>query len=113
MHNVPYARYPGYQKTLTTVRKEYFWPGMKKNVANYIAKRMECQRVKVKHRHPAGLLQTLPIPEWKWEVVTIGFITKFPRSSSRHDSNMVVVDKLTKDAHFVLVKSTHQAANIE
>ena len=85
---------------------------MKKDVAEYIAKCMECQRVKVEHRHPAGLLQPLPIPEWKWEVVTINFITKFPWSSNRHDSIMVVVNKLTKAAHFVPVKSTHKATNI-
>ena len=109
MHNVPYAGHPGYQKTLTTVRKEYFWPGMKKDVVEYIAKCMECKRVKVKHKHPAGFLQPLPIPEWKWEVVTIDFITKFPQSSCRHDSIMVVVDKLTKATHFVPVKSTHKA----
>lgn len=78
MHNVPYAGHPGYQKTLTAVRREYFWLGMKKDVAEYIAKCMECQRVKVKHKHPAGLLQPLPIPKWKWEVVTIDFITKLP-----------------------------------
>ena len=65
MHNVPYAGHPSYQKTLTAVRKEYFWPGMKNDIANYIARCMECQRVKVEHRHPAGLLQPLPILEWK------------------------------------------------
>ena len=85
---------------------------MKKDVAKYIAKCMECQRVKVEHKHPAGLLQPLPIPEWKWEVVTIDFITKLPQSSGRHDSIMVVVDKLTKATHFVPVKSTHKAADI-
>ena len=85
---------------------------MKKEVVEYIAKCMECQRVKVEHKHPAGLLQPLPIPEWKWEVVTIDFITKLPRSSRQHDSFMVVVDKLTKVAHFVPVKSTHKAADI-
>ena len=112
MHNVPYAGHPGYQKTLTVVRKEYFWPGMKKDVVDYIAKCMECQRVKVEHKHRAGLLQPLPILEWKWEVVTIDFITKLPRSSSRHDSIMVVVDKLTKAVHFVPVKLTHKVADV-
>ena len=73
---------------------------------------MECQRVKVEHRHPAGLLQPLAIPEWKWEVVTIDFITTLPQTNRQHDSVMVVVDKLTKAAHFVPVKSTHKAANI-
>lgn len=112
MHNVPYAGHPGYQKTVKTVRKEYFWPGMKKYVAEHIAKCMECQRVKVEHRHPAGFLQPLSIPEWKWEVVTIKFITKLPRSSQQHESIMVVVNKLTKAAHFVPVKSTHKVIDI-
>jgi hypothetical protein len=54
----------------------------------------------------------LPIPEWKWEVVTIDFITKFPRTTRQHDSIMVVVDKLTKAAHFIPVKTTHKETNI-
>jgi hypothetical protein len=63
MHNVPYARHPGYQKTITTVRSQYFWPGMRKEVANYIARCIECQKVKTKHRNPTGLLQPFPIPK--------------------------------------------------
>ena len=59
-----------------------------------------------------GLLQPFPIPEKKWEVVTIDFITKLPRTTRQHDSIMVVVDKLTKGAHFVLVKTTHTTTNI-
>ena len=113
MHNVPYAGHPGYHKTLAAVRKEYFWLGMKKDIENYIARCMECQRVKVEHRHPTSLLQPLPIPEWKWEVVMIDFITALPRTNRQHDSIMVVVEKLTKATHFILVKSTHKAANIE
>jgi hypothetical protein len=68
--------------------------------------------VNTEHRHPVGLLQTVPIPEWKWEVGTIDFITKFPIITRQHDSIMVVVDKLTKDAHFIPVKMTHKEANI-
>jgi hypothetical protein len=60
--------------------------------------------VKVEHRHPTGFLQPLPIPEKKWEVITIDFITKFPKTTSQHDSIMVVVEKLTKDSHFVPIK---------
>ena len=65
MHDVPYAGHPGYQKTVIAVRKEYFWPDMKNDVASYISRCMKCQKVKVEHRHPVGLLQPLPIPEWK------------------------------------------------
>jgi hypothetical protein len=107
MHDVPYVGHPGYQKMITTVRSQFFWPGMKKDVVDYIARCMECQKVKVEHRHPVGLLQPLPIPEKKWEVITIDFITKLPRTTRQHDSIMVVVEKLTKAAHFVPVKTTH------
>jgi hypothetical protein len=112
MHNVPYAGHPGYQKTIAVVKSHYFWPGMKREIAEYIARCMECQKVKVEHRHPAGLLQPLPIPEWKWEVVTMDFITGLPRIAKMHDSIMVVVDKLTKVAHFIPLKTTHQAVDV-
>jgi hypothetical protein len=112
MHNVTYARYPGYQKTMAAVKSHYFWPGMKKYIVEYITRWMECQKVKVEHRHPAGLLQPLPIPEWKWEVVTMDFIMGFPRTGKKHDSIMVVVEKLTKVAHFIMLKTTHKAVGV-
>jgi prephenate dehydrogenase len=58
------------------------------------------------------MLQSLPTPKWKWEVVTMDFITKHPRKMKQHDSIMVVVDKLTKVAHFILVNITHKETNI-
>jgi hypothetical protein len=85
---------------------------MKREIEKYIARCMECQKVKAEHRHPAGLLQPLPIPEWKWEVVTMDFIMGFPRTCKLHDSIMVVVDKLTKAAHFIPLKTTHKATNV-
>jgi hypothetical protein len=112
MHNVPYAGHPGYQKIVATVKSHYFWPGMKKEIIEYITRCMECQKVKVEHKHPTRLLQPLPIPEWKWEVVTIDIITGLPRIGKHHDSIMVVVDKLTKAAHFIPLKTTHKAANV-
>jgi hypothetical protein len=113
MHNVPYVGHPGYQKTIATVKSQYYWSCMKKEVVDFIAKCLACQKVKAEHRHPTGLLQPLPIPEWKWEVVTMDFITKLPRTNKQHDSIMVVVDKLTKAAHFIPVKFTHKEANID
>jgi hypothetical protein len=112
MHNVPYGGHPGYQKTIAAIKSQYYWSGMKKEGAYFIVKYLECQKVKVEHRYPAGFLQPLPILEWKWEVVTMDFITKLPRTNKQHDSIMVVVDKLTKDGHFILVKLTHKEANI-
>jgi hypothetical protein len=112
MNNVPYVGHLGYQKTIVVVKRQYYWPRMKNEVVGFIAKCLECQKVKAKHRHPTGFLQPLPIPKWKWEVVTMDFITKLPRTNKQHDSIMVVVDKLTKDAHFIPVNLTHKEANI-
>ena len=112
MHNFPYVGHLGYQKTIKFFKSQYYWPGMKKEVVDFITKCLECQKVKVKHRHPTGMLQPLLILEWKWEVVTIEFITKLPSKVKKHDSIMVVVDKVTKVIHFVLVYLTHKEANI-
>jgi hypothetical protein len=94
------------------VKKQYYWPNMKNEVANFIARCLECQKVKAKHIHLEGLLQPFPIPKWKWEVVTLDFITKLSRTTKQHDSIIVVVDKLTKASHFIPVKSTHKETNI-
>jgi hypothetical protein len=112
MHNVPYVGHPGYQKIVSTVKSQYYWPDMKREIVEYIAKCLECQRVKDEKRHQTGLLHPLPIPEWKWEVVPMDFITGFPRTSKQHDAIMVVVDKLTKAAHFIPTKTTHKETNV-
>jgi hypothetical protein len=85
---------------------------MKKDFFYYIAKCMECEKVKVGHRHLVGLLQPLSILESKWEVVTIDFITKLLRTATQHDFIVVVIDKLTKASHFVPMKITQTTANI-
>jgi hypothetical protein len=81
MHNVTCAGHPGYQKTVAAVKSHYFLSGLKKEITEYIARCMECQKVKAEHRHPVGLLQPLPIPQWKLDVVTMDFITGLPRTS--------------------------------
>jgi hypothetical protein len=68
--------------------------------------------VKVEHRHPAGLLQPIQIPEWKWEVISMDFITGFPKTIKQHDVIMVVVDKLSKETHFIPIKSTFKSIDI-
>jgi hypothetical protein len=85
---------------------------MKKEVDNHLSRFLECQKLKTEHRHPTRLPQPLPIPEWKWEVVTIDFITNIAKTLKQHDSIMVVVDKLTNDAYFILVNTTHKEKEI-
>ena len=84
IHQAPCSGHPGYQKTIAIARRQYFWPGMKKDMAEYISRCMKCQQVKVEHRHPVGLLQPLPVPEWKWEVISMDFITGLPMTWRQH-----------------------------
>jgi hypothetical protein len=79
---------------------------MRKEVAGYVAKYSICQQVKVEHRKPAGLLQPLPIPEWKWEMITMDFVSGLPIGKRGNDAIWVIVDRLTKSALFLLVKMT-------
>ena len=97
LHKTPYSGHPGYQKTITMLRKDYFWLNMKNELAEYIAKCFKCQQVKTEHQHPSSLLQLLPIPSWKWEITSLDFITGLPRNQNHNDSIMVVIDKLSKD----------------
>ena len=112
IHQAPYSGHRGYQKTIATTKKQYFCLVREKDIAKYISKRMKCQQVKVEHQHPAGLLHPFPVTEWKWEVISMDFITRFPMTMRQHDSIMVVVDKLTKESHFIPVKSTHKTDDI-
>ena len=75
IHQAPYFGHPRYQKTIATARKQYCWPEMKKDIAEYISRCMKYQQVKVEHQHPEGLLHPFPVPEWKWEVISIYFFT--------------------------------------
>ena len=70
----------------------------------YVSKCLTCQQVKAKHQVPTGLLNPLPIPQWKWDNITMDFVLSFPLTQQKHDSIWVIVDKLTKSAHFILVK---------
>eukprot|EP00253_Pinus_taeda_P007149 PITA_07149 len=110
-HISHYTGHPRYQKMVMALKKEYYWTRMKKQVVEYLAWCLECQQIKVEHQHPAGLLQPLPIPEWKWETISMDFITGFPRTKKGNDSIMVVVDKLSKAAHFIPVQSTYKKLN--
>jgi hypothetical protein len=80
-HKRLYIGHPGYQKMITATRKQFYCLGLKKDIANYLAKCILCQQVKAEHQHPAGLLQPLPIPEWKWETISMDFITGLPTSA--------------------------------
>jgi hypothetical protein len=111
-HDSPYSIHPGNTKMYMNLKGRFWWSNMKRDVAEYIALCDICNRVKAEHQKPAGLLQPLPIPEWKWDNVGMDFITGLPRTKSGYDSIWVVVDRLTKVAHFIPVKTTYTSARL-
>ena len=82
---------------------------MKREIAKYVSECDTCQRVKASHLKVAGTLQPLPIPSWKWEDICMDFIIGLPNTSQRHDSIWVIVDRLTKSAHFIPLHTTYIA----
>ena len=78
---------------------------MKREIARFVAECDVCRRVKAEHQRPAGLLQPLPVPEWKWDSVGMDFVTGLPRTSKGKDAIWVVIDRLTKVEHFLPVKT--------
>ena len=103
-HNAPYAMHPGTTKMYNTMKSHYWWPGMKKDVAEFIAKCLTCQQIKVEHQAPAGKLHPLSIPEWKWEKITMDFVTGLPKTQKGNDAIWIIVDRLTKSAHFLPIR---------
>jgi len=97
---------------VTITKKQYFWPWIKRDIVDYIARCQKCHQVKAEHQHLVGLLQSFPILEWEWEEISMDFITGLPMRVKQHDSIMVVVDKLTKETFFILVNSTHKTYDI-
>ncbi|GJU28230.1 putative reverse transcriptase domain-containing protein [Tanacetum coccineum] len=85
----------------------YWWPNMKADMATYVSKCLTCAKVKVEHQKPSGLLQQPEIPVWKWERITIDFVSGFPRTPSGYDTIWVTVERLTKLAHFLPIKKTN------
>ena len=75
-------------------------------IVSFVSKCLTCQQVKVEHQRPAGLLQPLPVAEWKWDHVTMDFVTGFPKTHQGKDGVWVVVDRLTKSAHFLAIRTT-------
>ncbi|KAA0059580.1 pol protein [Cucumis melo var. makuwa] len=109
-HSSPFSMHPGSTKMYQDLKRVNWWRNMKREVAEFVSKCLVCQQVKAPRQKPAGLLQTLSVPEWKWENVSMDFITGLPRTLRGFTVIWVVVDRLTKSSHFVPGKSTYTAS---
>jgi hypothetical protein len=108
-HLSKFSMHLGSNKMYHDLRSLYWWTRMKREIDKYVSECDTCQRIKASHLHVAGTLQPLPIPSWKWQDICMDFIVGLPNTSQHHDSIWVIVDRLTKTAHFLPVHTTHKA----
>jgi hypothetical protein len=105
-HESRFATHPGSTKMYRDLKEYYWWPNMKREMAEFVSNYGICQQVKIEHQKPAGKLQSLSIPEWKWEDISMDFVMRLPRGKKGNDVISVVVDRLTKSALFLPMKMT-------
>ncbi|GJT68316.1 putative reverse transcriptase domain-containing protein, partial [Tanacetum coccineum] len=105
-HKSKYSIHPGSNKMYHDLKKLHWWPNMKAIIAEYVGKCLTCSRVKAECQKPSGLLVQPEIPMWKWERITMDFVSKLPKTSIGHDTIWVIVDRLTKSAHFIPTRAT-------
>ncbi|XP_050897828.1 uncharacterized protein LOC127104701 [Lathyrus oleraceus] len=86
------------------LRKLFWWPGKKKEIAEFVYSCLICQKSKIEHQKSSGLLQPLSIPEWKWDSISMDFVSGLPRTPSNCETIWVIVDRLTKSAHFIPIR---------
>jgi hypothetical protein len=111
-HGSAYSIHLGSTKMYHDLKSRYWWYGMKRAVAEYVALCDNCQRVKAERQRPIGLLQPLKIPQWKWEEISMDFIVGLPTTQSGYNSIWVIIDRFSKVAHFILVKTTYKGAKL-
>nr|GEV68289.1 retrotransposon protein, putative, Ty3-gypsy subclass [Tanacetum cinerariifolium] len=109
-HSSPFSVYPGSTKMYHDLKQDFWWSGMKRDVATFVSKCLICQQVKIEQQRASSLLQQLDIPVWKWNEISMDFVTGLPQTQRRHDAIWVVVDRLTKSAHFLPIRKDYSVS---
>ncbi|WVZ52565.1 hypothetical protein U9M48_003613, partial [Paspalum notatum var. saurae] len=108
-HTSMFTMHPGSNKMYQDLKQKFWWTCMKREIATYVSECDVCQRIKADHLKPVGMLQPLKVPAWKWENIHMDFIVGLPPTQKGYDSIWVVIDRFTKAAHFLPVKTTYRA----
>jgi hypothetical protein len=106
-HMCKFFIHPGSTKMYQDLKRNFWWSNMKVDIAKYVAECDTCHRMKASHLKSAGVLQPLSIPMWKWDDISMDFIVGLPLTARKKDSIWVIVDRLTKTAHFIAVHTTY------
>ncbi|WVZ89539.1 hypothetical protein U9M48_035923 [Paspalum notatum var. saurae] len=108
-HTSMFTLHPGSNKMYQDLKQKFWWTRMKREIAKYVSECDVCKRVKADHLKPGGMLQPLNIPAWKWEDIHMDFVVGLPRTQKGYDSIWVIIDRFTKSAHFLPVKTVYRA----
>nr|GEZ06692.1 DNA/RNA polymerase superfamily protein [Tanacetum cinerariifolium] len=111
-HSSPFSVHSGSTKMYHDLKQHFWWSGMKRDVATFVSRCLICQQVKIEHQRASGLLQPLDISIWKWDEISMDFVTELPRTQRRHDAIWVVVDRLTKSAHFHPIRKDYSVSKL-
>ncbi|MCO5555871.1 hypothetical protein L7F22_009416 [Adiantum nelumboides] len=111
-HDSPCAGHPGQDKTVQLVRKTFWWPHLHRDVHKYVRQCFQCQAIKAERIKTPGLLHPLQIPESNWQSISMDFIVGLPTTQRQKDTILVVVDRLSKMAHFISTKETVEAPQV-
>nr|GEW51454.1 transposon Ty3-I Gag-Pol polyprotein [Tanacetum cinerariifolium] len=111
-HSSLFSIHPGSTKMYRDLKQNFWWNGMKQDVARFVAKCLTCQQVKIEHQCASGLLQPLDIPPLKWDQISMDFVTGFPRTFKKNDAIWVVVDRLTKSAHLLPIQQGYSVSKL-
>lgn len=111
-HKGAFTIHPGPSNMYQDLKKDYWWSGTKKDIVEYVPEYIVCQQVRIGHQKLGGLLRPLEIPVWKWDSILMDFAVGLPRTQGGYDSIWVIVDRLSKSAYFLAVKTTYKASHL-
>nr|GEZ86243.1 reverse transcriptase domain-containing protein [Tanacetum cinerariifolium] len=107
-HKLKYSVHPGSEKMYQDLKQLYWWSNMKADIATYVSKCLTCLRVKSEHQKPSGLLVQPEIPQWKWDNITMDFVTKLPKKSNGYDTIWEKTEKIIQIKKRLQAVSDHQ-----
>jgi hypothetical protein len=107
-HTSRYSIHPGSTKMYHALRQQFWWTRMKHEIARYVSECDTCQKVKVEYMKPRGLIQPLSIPDWKWDDISVDFIVGLLLTTRKFDLIWVIMDRLTKSAHFIPIHTNYR-----
>nr|GEV18469.1 retrotransposable element Tf2 [Tanacetum cinerariifolium] len=111
-HSSPFFVHPGSTKMYHDLKQHFWFSGMKRDVATFVSRCLICQQVKIEYQWASDLLQPLDIPVWKWNKISMDFVTGLPQTQRRHDAIWVVVNRLTKSAHFLPIRKDYSISKL-